>query len=397
DKRATELKARRDELLSSLAEKANSDPALALALGVAYLQSGDGEKAEPLLRKAAEARPNEPEPTFQLAKALAKQGKLDDAIVQLKKAREIGGARIDIGFELARTYELANRDSLASELYTTLLATPDLGVEYRGHACRFFGRTGAVEKAAAEGDAIFKLDPKNPAGLYCRGEGLLLRKKADVARSQFLQAVAADPNAQYLDAQGRAAELLVEQSGDTKFFEEAIRVYQLAHTSAPTMINPLIGQGRVYVARKEWSKAIEVLGKADALKHDDAEIALLMGLAAEALNQKPDAIIWLGRANALKPRADTAWRLGNLYFDTNDTGRAKPTLYQAISLGLAEEKAVGTPLPWITDAYYEVGYIEDLLGNAGAARDAWTTYVHRQPKAGPQLKSVQQALYTRLK
>ncbi|MCX5747255.1 MAG: tetratricopeptide repeat protein, partial [Proteobacteria bacterium] len=424
-KRAADYKARADALLSALVEKAKADPALALSLGIAYLQAGDATKAEPLLRQAAEARPNDSDPIFQLAKALAQLDKLEDAIVQLKKAMEIAPDRIEIGFELAQTYEHAARDTEATELYGRLLKTKDVAIEMRGHACRFFARMPGqnekeradnVARAASEGNAIYKLDPRNAAGLYCKGEGELYAKRADEARKLFQQAVQADATAQYLDAQGRAAELLVEQSSDTKFQDEAIRVYQLAHSAAPRMLNPLVGQGRIRLARKEYAAALEVLIPpppvppapklvgAWELHRDDPEIAYLIGRALYEQQNKPKAIEWLAVANKLQPRADTAWRLGQLYFDaatsTAAYGPAKETLRQAIDLANKEIKsgtATATSFPWLVEAYYSLGYLEDTSGNLAGAKDAWEKYLAQNPPQGPQLNSVKTALATRLK
>src|SRR5690606_23632222 len=49
---ATQLRARADELLSALAERAREDAQLSATLGIAYLQSGDPAKAEVFLRRA---------------------------------------------------------------------------------------------------------------------------------------------------------------------------------------------------------------------------------------------------------------------------------------------------------------------------------------------------------
>lgn len=396
-KKAEAYRQRADALLGELAKKAESDPALALSLGIAYLQAGDPAKAEPLLRQAAEARPNDADPMFQLAKSLAKQDKLEDAISQFKRAMEIDPTRTEIGFELAKTYEAASRDAEASDLYDRLLQAPDLPIELRGRACRFFGKLGQVEKAAAEGEIIYKANPKDPAGAYCKGEGSLLKGNPDEARKLFQNAVQSDSTPQFLDAQGRAAEAIMAKDGDTKLQEEALRVYGFAHTQASKMLNPIIGMGRIYLARKEWSKAIEMLVKAYALRDKDPQIAYMIGVSAEALNDAAKAIQWYSVTNASAPTADSAQREGFLQVQANNAGRAKAMLSLAVKLAVEEQKQTGKAPPWVGDAHYEVGNIEETLGNLAGARESYERYLQTNPPAGPRVTTVKNKLQTSLK
>src|SRR5205823_6030520 len=93
---AAQFRERADQLLSVLADKATNDPALGLTLGIAYLDAGDPTKAEVWLRRATEARASDPEAKYQLAKALSKLGRNDDAIEELRAAIEIDPSRADI-------------------------------------------------------------------------------------------------------------------------------------------------------------------------------------------------------------------------------------------------------------------------------------------------------------
>ncbi len=391
-KRAADLRERSDSLLAPLADKAKGDPQLALSLGVAYLQTDTADKAEPLLRSAAEARPNDPDPSFQLGKALARLGRLDEAIVVLKKARALDATRIEFGFELGRTYEQAGNDTEAGKLYDALDSATDVPIEMRGRACRFYGRIGKIDKARAQGDAIAKIDVNDPAGLYCRGEGALLDKKGEVARSLFSQAVSGDvANAQYLDAQGRAAELVVEQAGDTKFEDEALRVYQLAHSVDPKMLNPIVGQGRIYTIRKEWLKVTEVLGAADKLKPGDPDIAYMMGVASQSLGQKPIAIAWLEQAARERPTADIFWRVGSMWFDLNDVAKMQVAYRRAIGLAEEEEKATGKILPWYKDVLYAYGDTLDEVSKCAV----WAKFVDKNPEDGQHKSTARQYVATR--
>ncbi|MGN6108407.1 MAG: tetratricopeptide repeat protein, partial [Kofleriaceae bacterium] len=194
--RAAELRGRADQLIAGFADGAQQDPQLALTLGVAYLGTGDATKAEPWLRRAAEGRPNEADPAYQLAKALARLRRTDEAIAALRKARALAPDRAEIGLELARTYEAAGRDPEAAELYDKLITAPDAGVELRGRAGRFFARTGQLDKAAAQGEQLAAAAPTHPAGLYLKGEAALAANRPDEAAKLFRQAVDADRDPQ---------------------------------------------------------------------------------------------------------------------------------------------------------------------------------------------------------
>ncbi|HZJ70147.1 MAG TPA: tetratricopeptide repeat protein, partial [Planctomycetota bacterium] len=288
-KRADELRARADELLGELAAHAEREPHLAMTLGVAYLQQGNAAKAEPWLRRVVEARPSDAEARFQLGRARLSNGHPEDALESLKAALGLDPARADIGLELARTYEALGRDADASGLYTKLIAAKEPSLELRARAGRFFARTGALDKAGEQGAKIIEIDPHDAAGLYLKGEGLLAGGKAVEARQLFQRALEVDRDPQYLDALGRAAETLA-QGGDRELQDLALRSYQSAAEGAPTMFNPLAGQGRLYVARHEAAKAVRPLLDAGRIDPKNADVLFLLGAAYQELQQPGEAL-----------------------------------------------------------------------------------------------------------
>src|SRR5262249_47545020 len=152
---------------------------------------------------------------------------------------------------LARIYEATHRDASAREVLTKLLAAKDPSLEARASAGRFFARHGESDKAGEQGALIYAIDPANPAGLYLKAEGALADGKIEEAAKLFRAAVDADRDPQYLDGQGRAAEVQAKTTGDLKYQDLALRAFQAAAAAAPSMINPLLGQGRIYVERRD--------------------------------------------------------------------------------------------------------------------------------------------------
>ena len=172
---------RADQLLSALAERAQEDAQLSTQLGVAYLQAGDASKAEMFLRRAVEMRDEDPE-----AKLAARQGarragsyrRSDRADHRSDQARAKAHglparARADVSARGARRRAIT--------AYDKLLALPDVPLIVRANAGRFYVRKGLldrkpelIEKGAAQSEPILSVEPENAAGLYLKGEGLIL-------------------------------------------------------------------------------------------------------------------------------------------------------------------------------------------------------------------------------
>jgi tetratricopeptide (TPR) repeat protein len=398
--RATELRGRADQLLAALAANAEKDPQLALTLGISYLGASDAVKAEPWLRRAVEARPNDAEAQYQLAKALGRLGRTDDALNRLQKAIATAPARYEIAIELALIYEAAGRDAEAEKTYAKLLATkdgdPPPSVEVRARAGRFYARTGDIARAAEQGAEIAKVDATNLAGMYLRAEGLLAADRLDEARALFLKAAEGERNAQYLDGLGRASERLAAKSGDTRIQDGAVRSFLDAADLDEKAFGPRAGLGRMYLARHEAAKAAAPLLAAYKLK-PDAEVAFNLGLTYKLLQQTPYAIQWFQEANKLRPNAEASWNLGQMYFDANDGRQAAVALEAASRIAIELEKQSGKQVPWLTDALLKLGRVHKDLNNLRGAREAWERYVGRNPPPSVQLDEVRRALATSLK
>jgi len=396
--KANELRVRADQLLGTLAGNAEKDPQLALTLGMAYLQASDPVKAEPWLYQVVEARPNDAEGKYQLAKALARMSRWGDAVTRLQQAIALAPARSEISLELARTYEAANRDSDAGELYDKLLITiKDPSVELRARAGRFLARTGKIDKATEQGAKILAVQPGHAAGLYLKAEGLLAADRIEEARRLFTQASEADPDPQYLDGQGRAAEAQGLKDNDSRFQDVALRAYTATIELAPTMFSPHAGLGRLYLARREPAKAAPALQAAFAIKQDP-DVAYNLGVASKELGQIPAAIAWFRKSIELRANPEASWNLAQLYQDAGGQDKQEAAALEAATRGaLDSEKQTGKAIPWVTPALHRLGRVHKDLNNDAGAREAWEKYVGRNPPPSTQLNEVKRILATSLK
>jgi tetratricopeptide (TPR) repeat protein len=393
---AEALRAQTDELLGKFAGQATRDPQLALTLGISYLQAGNADKAESWLRRAVDGLAKDAEARFQLGRALLQLDRAAEALDLLRAALTLDPARLDITAELARTFEALQRDTDAAALYGKLLAGPEPGLELRARAGRFYARTGALAKAAEQGEKILAVDPRDPAGHYLKGEGMLAASKLVEARQQFQRAVESDRDPQYLDALGRAAEA-IGQSGDRDAQEAALRSYAEAAEAAPGMVNPLVGQGRLYLLRHEAVKAVPPLSAAVRLDPRNAEALFLLGAAYQDSQRPVDARRWLGEAVKIAASAEAYWRIAQLERDANHGPAAILALTSAVRLAGEVETKTTKPVPWLTDALYLQGRVNFDLHNEAAAREAWLLYAARNPPASAQLTEVKQLLATMLR
>ncbi len=392
---ATTLRARADAKLTTIAAAATSDAGIAIALGVAYLSAGAAPQAERWLRSAIEQRPTEVEAHYQLAEALRRQGKQDEAVATLVKAFELDPSRIDLGVELARGFEAARRDADAAELYRKLLRLPDVTVETKIRAGRFFARTGDIAAARALGDELLAVTPDDPTGLFLKGEGLLLDKRYSEARRVMQEATSRSPDAQFLEGLGRVSEKFSGQTGDTAVRDEALRAYDQAASLDESIVNAWAGAGRIRLARGEYDKAITAFKKALEKDPGNADLPYGLGMAYVELEDRPNAVTWLTKAVAAQPRADAYYKLGELYYESDRAGPAASALERATTLATTDERKDGVTVPWLTDALWLLGTVQQVMHNDGATIRAWEAYLARNPKNQAQAEEVRRYLTAR--
>ncbi|HEY4058618.1 MAG TPA: tetratricopeptide repeat protein, partial [Kofleriaceae bacterium] len=375
----TALKQRADELLQGLATAAEKDPSLAFTLGVAYVQAGEPAQAEPWLRKVVEVRPNDPDAIYQLAKTLRLLGKTDESIALLGKAYAAAPDRSEIGVELAQTYEALKKDDEAGKLYDQLLKPAGEGVqpslELRAHAGLFYLRTGHADKGAEQGKEIVAVDKDNATGHYLVGEGAMALKNGAEAKREFALATQIERAAIYLDALGRANELLSQPAKDSHTYDvaaqdAAINNYKGAVELDKTIFSSEAGIGRIYVIRGEMEKGVQPLLDADKLKKGDPDVAYYLGVAYAKLGQKKVALAWMQSSAKSSPKANTSYALGGLYTDEAiDDARAAIGAYlSAIELADVAIKKGEIEPEWLPDAIFILGGLENEHGDRSVAK-----------------------------
>jgi tetratricopeptide (TPR) repeat protein len=411
DVKKAELLGKASKLLEKLETQADKEPDVALALGAAYLRTGDAVKAEPWLYKFVEARPDDAEGQFQLAKALARQDKIPEAITRLGKAIDRAPKRVEFRVELARTYERAKDDAKAGEIYEKLLAEfkETASVEVRASAGRFFARKKQYDKAGEQGEQILKVVPNHVVGQYLKGEGLLLRNAVDDARLLLGKAAAAERDTYYFEALGRANMAKANASGEVKFQQLAIDAFKTATMIDDNNNDAHFGLGLMYMGQKQWALAIPPLAKANKVAPEDIDVMAMIGLAFYNLKDAQrdaaaTAIVWFEQARktnkdgVVVSLATINYHLGRLYEEQNRLPNAASALDEAVDKGEKEHRKTGKMPGWYADAQYFRGRVYKALNNVPAARDAWTKFLGQSPSPNdPHVKEAQQALATSLR
>ena len=381
-----------EALLLPLTKRASQDSSVAVTLGAAYLAAGNATKAEEWLTAAVAQRPDDLDARLQLAKAARKLGRLQQAIELLQAGFTTAPTRADLGTELASTMEEAGRIKDAGALYERLLALEGASIGLRAHAGRFLARMGEIEQAAKQGAEILAQVPEgDAAGYFLRGLGALHAGKLEDARRDLSRAVNLDRDPEYLDALGKATEALGSATGDSRFKEEALRVYAQAVELRPS-VSSLLGLGRLRLERREPPKALEALLQANQLDPREREVLYLVGIAYQELRQFKAAAAWYSRANEIKAGAETDYRLGLAYIELEQAAQAATALGRATAAALADERRGDAKVPWLTEALYQLGRIESDRRNDAAARRAWETYLARSPASTPQAEEVKRML-----
>ncbi len=354
--------------LAPIAEAAHSDANLADTLGNAYLGAKDTTHAIEWFRIAVASTPGSPDTHAYLGSALLDSGDIGGAIDELTKAQAIAPRREDITLALASAHEKNKDFGAAEKLYAQLLST-DSGnvpsVTARAAAGRFYARRDLVSLAQQQGQLIAGAEPQNPTGHFLVGYGFLAAGRLADAQKELRDAVAVDPQAQYLEALGRCYE-------QEKSFTEAEIAFDQAARLDPSYAGPILGLASIHLARREFSAAVTELEKAQVLTPDDMEIWVGLGDAHFALREMTAAADAYQHALAHDDKRPELWfKLGKVNFES-DTGDVVGRLRGAI-----ERAPTGTP--WIPEAYRMLGFYYRARTDLGQMCAAFDKYLALAP------------------
>ena len=281
-----------------IARSAESDPNVQLAYilkGDYFFDRGNYVEAEGLLRKAVSLNWSNPAAHNNLGRALWRQNKLDEAIMQYHRAISINPklavAYNNLGIALAAK---AMPDEAIAQFHRAMEIDRHFGLPHSNLA-RVLIREGKVDDAIAEYRRAIALDPKYVNSYVELGLALARQGKAADAIAEYRRAIEIDPkNASACNDLG----LVLAGQGQ---IDDAITEYRRAIAINPKYANPHVNLGMaLYHQRKtdeaiaEYHRAIEIDPR-HATAHND------LGLVLSSEGKTDDAIAEYRRAIEIEP------------------------------------------------------------------------------------------------
>jgi len=308
------------ERVGGLADRARArgaDPHLGhYLLGWAHMESGQSDKAIASLTQAVEAKGDHGPSRLLLARALLREGRLDEAARQLQAAAKVPG------------------NERAQELLVSLYLRRYLERRRMGDT------RAAAEQLARARDTVggmLRADPSNRLGLRLlvqvqSGSGQYLLARQTLGR---LLAVAPDDAAARLlkvQVEGRTG-LVLERLGRRRA-ERAVADLNRVLKADPGNANALSLLAEVYVSRMRYDDAIGVLATACKRDADNAELAMQYALVLRRAGRPAAAAKVLGERLAKARQPEVFDRI----------------LYAAVLCEAAQgARAVKTLAKWIAD------------------------------------------------
>ncbi|MDC0714324.1 tetratricopeptide repeat protein [Stigmatella sp. ncwal1] len=315
---------------------AELNPSLAdaqLGLSRVALLTGDLETARAKSTRALELDPFLlKDGRLQRGTVLWRLGQLDEAVVELEKAKEEDPRSVNIpitlGAVLFEKGELAgaeknlmlalNREPSNHEAlyyvalvkakraeYTGAIDQMKSAVEKAPHRADYHYALGVIYRdaerlpeAIAEWKETIKRDPNHADTYEQLGKAYLETNKTDEAIPAFESALAADPK----------RKRVLGAIGDVFFSEgrwdEAIRRYEKALKEAPDLTYIYYKIGRAWSEREQPGRAIDWYKKAVAAEPNNAMVQYYLGYAYKAKGRRKEAIAAFQQYLVLKPTAE---------------------------------------------------------------------------------------------
>jgi tetratricopeptide (TPR) repeat protein len=349
--------------------------ALQLALGQAFLASGDVARANKTFRDTLVANPKLGAARIGLASSLEAAGNLGAARIELEtllaQAPETPGLRQ----HLAELLIGLNQKDLALGTYRTEIATGKAPAAMKIAAAKLALEIGHTDVALEITEKVVAEQPETPGALLLLGK--IRRAAGDLggAVTEIRRALAFESTPELHYEYGR----VLLESGNP---EEALAELELA----PELPQAMIERARISLRRGDADRAVGPLEAAVKKAPGSGDGWLLLGNAYDRLGVPAKAeAAWKNAARTDPSGAEPHYRLGRMQMDQGQTGPA------LIQLRLAAAK-VPPNGPWTADFYFQLGFAEKARGSRPAATVALRKYLALAPSDAPSRHEVEQAL-----
>ncbi len=263
-------------LVASLAcgdDAAPGTPAEQYDAGLEALEQGDAEAAEVLFTVMVEADPTDPVARSGLARALARQDRLAEAIIQDKLAYALDPRLAEVAYNVACSYARLGREEEGLRWLSrawnggirdlnVIEQDPDLDALRRDHRFAFFLATGAL--SLAEREAVVEVSPALVSpGQQVRVELTVvsLNRPLMAAPERIALRFEGELRAGVLTPLRRMERFEAGESGGREYFRRELAFEFVANEPLETMVGPfeLTLDGEELPVRPAWLSVREVL------------------------------------------------------------------------------------------------------------------------------------------
>ena len=358
------------------AESAGASGAtLQLALGQAFLASGDVERAKKTFNDALTETPGLAVARLGLAAALKAGGNLGGAKAELDTLMSQAPDTAGLRQALAELLVAQGQKDQALATYRSEIDAGRATQALKLAAARLALDTGHADVARDIAEKVVAENPETPGGLVLLGRTRRALGDLPGALAELRRALAFESTPELHFEYGRA--LLESGSSDEGLSELE---------QAPTLAVAAVERARVFLRRGDAERAVGPLEVAVRQAPTNGEAWLLLGNAYDRLGTtaKSEAA-WKSAIKADATAAEPHYRLGRLQMDQGQTGAA------LAQLRLAASKVPANAV-WTPDFYFQLGYAERARGTRPAAVAALKKYLTLAPSDAPARHEVEQLL-----
>jgi tetratricopeptide (TPR) repeat protein len=302
-----------------------------------------------------------------LANALLKKGRVDDAIILCQQALAIepdyGDAHYNLGIALLLKKQ---PDEAIVQFQKTLALQPD-NADALDNLGIALVQKGQTDEAIVQFQKTLAFEPDNADAHYEFGNALLRKKQADEAIVEFQRALAIGPD--NADAHDNLGIALVQKGQ----LDEAIIQFQQALAIQPTNAEVHNNLATALIQKGQLDEAITQFQKTLAIQPNNAEVHVNLGTALIQKGKMDEAIIQFQKALAVNPGlvkaqnslANVAWMLATSPNPSVRNGT------QAVELAEQTDRLSGGKNPvmaaTLAAAYAEAGRFPEAITNVGRA------------------------------
>ena len=316
----------RHERLLDLPQSAGS----LLRRGNQALLAGDTVRAVELFRRGKNANPDNLELRLNLALALVRHDKLDDAMIEIKEVLEKDPSNAQAHHDLGATYRAKG---LGKEAIAAFKKAVELNPDYTSahfNLANAYGGANLWAKSEASARRVVELEPDHARARYLAAMAQHQQGNSEPAEAELRRLVEAEPD-QRIFREGLAAILAT-----TRRVDEAVSVIAAgADGDLPTQekVALLDAGAKMIWAQRRPKEAVSLWRRAVELAPDSSTALTSLANGLQLLNERTEAAELFAKAVELEPKNTTAWLSGgNLLILEGKHKEAKQHLQAATEL-----------------------------------------------------------------